>query len=191
MCDKAFARRDKLVIHMNKMKHRTPTNVAPLGKRSADKPASKKEEEEAPNNKPCTNLQTAAANWSCELCGQMMTTREEWMVHAKAHLEEKITGIGVSTMFRGNPSFTSLTINPSEVSKIIQGNNNKQFNEISLASSKYRFYSVVYYYYVPTSYTLSFKHLKKSLKMQAKQKGEENQKNGLHLNSGKKSRTLP
>lgn len=93
VCDKAFARRDKLVIHMNKMKHRTPTNVAPLGKRSADKSSGKKEEEEV---KPPVSLQTAAANWSCELCGQMMTTREEWMIHAKAHLEEKITGIGVT-----------------------------------------------------------------------------------------------
>jgi len=94
VCDKAFARRDKLVIHMNKMKHRTPTNVAPLGKRSIEKAGGKKEEEEAP--KPPPNIQAAAANWSCELCGQMMTTREEWMLHAKAHLEEKITGIGVS-----------------------------------------------------------------------------------------------
>lgn len=33
VCDKAFARRDKLVIHMNKFKHVTPTNIAPLGKR--------------------------------------------------------------------------------------------------------------------------------------------------------------
>lgn len=33
VCDKAFARRDKLVIHMNKFKHITPTNIAPLGKR--------------------------------------------------------------------------------------------------------------------------------------------------------------
>ena len=33
VCNKAFARRDKLVIHMNKFKHVTPTNIAPLGKR--------------------------------------------------------------------------------------------------------------------------------------------------------------
>lgn len=33
VCSKAFARRDKLVIHMNKFKHVTPTNIAPLGKR--------------------------------------------------------------------------------------------------------------------------------------------------------------
>ncbi|XP_044743131.1 zinc finger protein 300-like isoform X2 [Chrysoperla carnea] len=35
VCLKAFARRDKLVIHMNKQKHLTPTNIAPLGKRTA------------------------------------------------------------------------------------------------------------------------------------------------------------
>ncbi|XP_026677033.1 early growth response protein 1-like [Diaphorina citri] len=34
VCKKAFARRDKLVIHMNKLKHITPSNLAPLGKRS-------------------------------------------------------------------------------------------------------------------------------------------------------------
>lgn len=35
VCKKAFARRDKLVIHMNKLKHITPSNLAPLGKRLA------------------------------------------------------------------------------------------------------------------------------------------------------------
>ncbi|KAK6617036.1 hypothetical protein RUM44_005393 [Polyplax serrata] len=100
VCDKAFARRDKLVIHMNKMKHRTPTNIAPLGKRtnidknSAAKKALQEDMEEIPKA-TALSIQSAAANWSCELCGQMMTTREEWTVHAKAHLEEKITGIGV------------------------------------------------------------------------------------------------
>lgn len=34
VCKKAFARRDKLVIHMNKLKHITPTNLAPLSKRT-------------------------------------------------------------------------------------------------------------------------------------------------------------
>lgn len=34
VCKKAFARRDKLVIHMNKLKHITPSNLAPLSKRS-------------------------------------------------------------------------------------------------------------------------------------------------------------
>lgn len=33
VCERAFARRDKLVMHMNKLKHLTPTNIAPLGKR--------------------------------------------------------------------------------------------------------------------------------------------------------------
>lgn len=34
VCKKAFARRDKLVIHVNKQKHMTPSNLAPLAKRS-------------------------------------------------------------------------------------------------------------------------------------------------------------
>lgn len=36
VCKKAFARRDKLVIHMNRLKHLTPSNLAPLSKRLAD-----------------------------------------------------------------------------------------------------------------------------------------------------------
>lgn len=36
VCKKAFARRDKLVIHMNKLKHLTPSNLAPLSKRLPD-----------------------------------------------------------------------------------------------------------------------------------------------------------
>ena len=40
VCKKAFARRDKLVIHVNKLKHMTPSNLAPLAKRNnpLDKP---------------------------------------------------------------------------------------------------------------------------------------------------------
>lgn len=26
-------------------------------------------------------------SWSCELCGRMFSTRDEWSVHAKSHLE--------------------------------------------------------------------------------------------------------
>lgn len=26
-------------------------------------------------------------SWSCELCGRVMATREEWSAHARAHLE--------------------------------------------------------------------------------------------------------
>lgn len=99
VCDKAFARRDKLVIHMNKMKHRTPTNIAPLGKRtnvdkSGKNKAAHEEVEEIPKA-AAISIQTAAANWSCKLCGQMMTTPEESAIHTSAHIEEKMTGIGV------------------------------------------------------------------------------------------------
>lgn len=100
VCDKAFARRDKLVIHMNKMKHRTPTNIAPLGKRTnVDKNSAKnktlQEEVEEIPKAAALSIQSAAANWSCKLCGQMMTTPEESALHTSAHIEEKMTGIGV------------------------------------------------------------------------------------------------
>lgn len=142
VCSKAFARRDKLVIHMNKFKHVTPTNIAPLGKRlnhhttMADV---KKKEENNENNKASIGQGVAAAaaaaamldasslnvphimnnhlqqaishhtvvggvassiatlnipqshqqqlSWSCELCGRMFSTRDEWSLHAKSHLE--------------------------------------------------------------------------------------------------------
>lgn len=32
-----------------------------------------------PTNQPLT--------WSCELCGRMFVTRDEWSLHAKSHLE--------------------------------------------------------------------------------------------------------
>lgn len=32
-----------------------------------------------PTNQPLT--------WSCELCGRMFATRDEWSLHAKSHLE--------------------------------------------------------------------------------------------------------
>lgn len=32
-----------------------------------------------PTNQPLT--------WSCELCGRMFATRDEWSIHAKSHLE--------------------------------------------------------------------------------------------------------
>lgn len=55
MCNKAFARRDKLVIHMNKFKHVTPTNIAPLGKRLNN--LIKKKEPEPEDNKQNLELQ--------------------------------------------------------------------------------------------------------------------------------------
>lgn len=55
MCNKAFARRDKLVIHMNKFKHVTPTNIAPLGKRLNN--LVKKKEPDTEDNKQNLELQ--------------------------------------------------------------------------------------------------------------------------------------
>lgn len=121
VCNKAFARRDKLVIHMNKFKHVTPTNIAPLGKR-LNNMVKKKEQPDPPpeDNKQSLELQlqqqavqVAAQNiivqsaqgaptaipgiiiphhqqqlsWTCELCGRMFSSRDEWSIHAKSHLE--------------------------------------------------------------------------------------------------------
>lgn len=134
VCNKAFARRDKLVIHMNKFKHVTPTNIAPLGKRHNNL-TQKMKEENNENNKQTTvdhqslsqinipiqqnqhsqqqqqqqqppqqhqhqtsvpipglgishhHQQQQQLSWTCELCGRMFSTRDEWSIHAKSHLE--------------------------------------------------------------------------------------------------------
>ena len=62
VCKKAFARRDKLVIHVNKMKHITPSNLAPLAKRShplevkTPGQSTEKKEKEEQGSPPPTNL---------------------------------------------------------------------------------------------------------------------------------------
>ncbi|GLH13605.1 Uncharacterized protein GBIM_18139 [Gryllus bimaculatus] len=118
VCNKAFARRDKLVIHMNKMKHRTPSNVAPLGKRTniekANSPIEKKhikcENEKEVQVGGCATPQqstsTQSINWTCELCGRIFSTRDEWMSHAKGHLEEKMMGM-TSMLPSQQPSVTN------------------------------------------------------------------------------------
>ncbi|XP_037029283.1 zinc finger protein 691 isoform X3 [Bradysia coprophila] len=117
VCNKAFARRDKLVIHMNKFKHVTPTNIAPLGKRlnylkkeenneNTKQPIDHQMIQQTPSSithnivHTQTHHQSSSSiahltipqthqqlSWSCELCGRMFSTREEWSVHAKSHLE--------------------------------------------------------------------------------------------------------
>lgn len=34
--------------------------------------------------------QNQQLSWTCELCGRMFATRDEWTIHAKSHLEVKI-----------------------------------------------------------------------------------------------------
>lgn len=34
--------------------------------------------------------QSQQLSWTCELCGRMFATRDEWTIHAKSHLEVKI-----------------------------------------------------------------------------------------------------
>lgn len=117
------------MIHMNKFKHVTPTNIAPLGKRLNYL----KKEENNENTKQSidqmiqqtpssiahnivhtqTHHQSSASSlahltipqthqqlsWSCELCGRMFSTREEWSVHAKSHLEVCILSCFDLTLF--------------------------------------------------------------------------------------------
>ncbi|PNF40137.1 hypothetical protein B7P43_G09997 [Cryptotermes secundus] len=93
VCTKAFARRDKLVIHMNKMKHRTPSNIAPLGKRGVVDRAAEVKPVKTVEKEASTSVQAPQApgvTWSCELCGRVFGTRDEWTAHAKGHLEEKM-----------------------------------------------------------------------------------------------------
>lgn len=112
VCSKAFARRDKLVIHMNKMKHRTPSNIAPLGKRGVvdrsveGKPVKTAEKEASPV--VVQPPQTPGVTWSCELCGRVFGTRDEWTAHAKGHLDEKM----MSTAHQQQPPMQ----NPSQLS---------------------------------------------------------------------------
>lgn len=42
------------------------------------------------NNASIQNHSTNQLTWSCELCGRMFATRDEWSIHAKSHLEVQI-----------------------------------------------------------------------------------------------------
>lgn len=108
---------------MNKFKHLTPTNIAPLGKRLNN--IIKKKDPDIEDNKQSIELQlqhqaqqahnivvqatqhpqssTAIPgiiiphhhqqqlSWTCELCGRMFSTRDEWSLHAKSHLEVNLS----------------------------------------------------------------------------------------------------
>ncbi|KAF9810077.1 hypothetical protein SFRURICE_011245 [Spodoptera frugiperda] len=94
VCNKAFARRDKLVLHMNKLKHITPSNIAPLGKRTITIPPFAALQNTNLVHTSAASAAVAAAtagmvvSWSCELCGRLFATRDEWSAHAKSHLPD-------------------------------------------------------------------------------------------------------
>ncbi|XP_063976085.1 zinc finger protein 865 isoform X1 [Diachasmimorpha longicaudata] len=97
VCGKAFARRDKLVIHMNKLRHRP--GVTPLSTPSAtsnDQVNQQQQQQQSqppqppqqPRQEVHLKLKEEPVSWTCELCGRVLLTREEWALHAKSHLVE-------------------------------------------------------------------------------------------------------
>ncbi|XP_043579888.1 endothelial zinc finger protein induced by tumor necrosis factor alpha-like [Bombus pyrosoma] len=104
VCGKAFARRDKLVIHMNKLRHRP--GVAPLSTPTApnsdqqqqqqqqqqqaqqqQQQAQQPQQQQQSRQDTIHKLKEEPVSWACELCGRALATREEWMQHARSHLE--------------------------------------------------------------------------------------------------------
>lgn len=90
---KAFARRDKLVIHMNKLRHRP--GVAPLSTPTApnsdqqqqaqqqQQQAQQPQQQQQSRQDTIHKLKEEPVSWACELCGRALATREEWMQHAR------------------------------------------------------------------------------------------------------------
>jgi len=90
---KAFARRDKLVIHMNKLRHRT--GVSPLSAPSTPRVDQHQQQQQQPPQQQQAQQQQSSrqdtihklkeepVSWACELCGRSFATREEWTQHAR------------------------------------------------------------------------------------------------------------
>ncbi|XP_066598366.1 uncharacterized protein [Prorops nasuta] len=98
VCGKAFARRDKLVIHMNKLRHRpgvTPLSTPTISssdqqqQQQQQAPPQQQQQQQAPPPRQdiIHKLKEEPVSWACELCGRALATREEWMQHARSHLE--------------------------------------------------------------------------------------------------------
>lgn len=85
---KAFARRDKLVIHMNKLRHRpgvaplsTPT--APNSSQQQQQQQQAQQQQQPPRQDTIHKPKEEPLSWNCELCGRTFTAREEWSQHAR------------------------------------------------------------------------------------------------------------
>uniref|UniRef100_A0ABD2WRT0 Uncharacterized protein n=1 Tax=Trichogramma kaykai TaxID=54128 RepID=A0ABD2WRT0_9HYME len=90
VCGKAFARRDKLVIHMNKLRHRPGVTSLPaplLTNAHNQQQSSLQQNPQHIRSNNISNPKEEQLNWTCELCGRVLATREEWSQHARSHLE--------------------------------------------------------------------------------------------------------
>ncbi|XP_046405399.1 zinc finger protein 48 isoform X2 [Ischnura elegans] len=92
VCGKAFARRDKLVIHMNKLRHRTMVTTESGSGEGPSRPAARRNQAQQQQQQQQPTTPATRISWSCELCGQLFEDREEWMSHARGHLEERAVG---------------------------------------------------------------------------------------------------
>ncbi|CAB0040352.1 unnamed protein product [Trichogramma brassicae] len=85
VCGKAFARRDKLVIHMNKLRHRPGVTSLPAPLLTNAHNQQQSSHQQNPQHIRSNNIQKPKEeqlNWTCELCGRVLATREEWSQHA-------------------------------------------------------------------------------------------------------------
>ncbi|XP_049773375.1 zinc finger E-box-binding homeobox 1 isoform X1 [Schistocerca cancellata] len=71
------------------------------------------EDDDIPRGLPLPPPQQQNISWSCELCGRMFSTRDDWMAHAKSHLDDKM----ISNMHHpqqhlsnGNPCSSSVVV---------------------------------------------------------------------------------
>lgn len=106
---KAFARRDKLVIHMNKLRHRpgaTPISTSG-GSQNSDQQQQSHHSQQPQQQQPQQQARQEVAmkpkeepiTWPCEVCGRTMATREEWINHARFVLKTRKKKIGKQISF--------------------------------------------------------------------------------------------